>query len=354
MIINNQGEEESIEAEPIIQIEEPMVEQVVEPVINKPVTKHKNPKYGRRCTGRPKKDVVDSINDPLVTADNFKMYLDSVSDKLNSLSSKQYLYGYGRFVELRNQYSDVNDEERLAKLFLIKSGKTNKKGKTKINPNAAGIIKHFYNCFKHLEKPLEKPIISKTSTRDKIKFIEDMKTLNLLLNHHNKYIRIVCRMLYEPGLRRSELINLKKKHIDLEECNVFAKELGKGGKDINVFFSKKTSIYLKEWLIKYDNDEYIFRPKAKQNPGVPLEQPEHALWSILVEEGKKLGIDLTPHVLRHCLGHNLRLYHTQDLEQIRAVMRHEDIETTQIYTKSTKEEIRTVMDKFLNKGENNE
>jgi site-specific recombinase XerD len=48
-------------------------------------------------------------------------------------------------------------------------------------------------------------------------------------------------------------------------------------------------------------------------------------------------------MIRHSLGHHLRVDKGFDLEQIKEVLRHSDISTTSIYTKATGEEVKEKM-----------
>lgn len=302
--------------------------------------------------GRNKDEPVDDDNDTQVTEEAFKQYLLINQVALNALSRRLLLYGYRRYQKLRNERHGSMSEAEKAALFLSTAGNKFIKGKKKLNPGTKAIIKHFYKCFKHLEfnekdyEELHK--CPRTTTADSVKFIESKDDLNYFLNNPVLLVRVICRLLYETGLRRNELVFLERKHIVLEQNMIKADNFGKRGKNIRVFFSTKTAEDVKKWITAAPNKTHPFWLPSRRNPNYKLKQPEHLLWEIISNEGKKLGIRVTPHSFRHMLGRDLRIKAKADLEQIRQIMRHDDIKTTQIYTKSTEEEVKEVMESFLN------
>ena len=108
--------------------------------------------------------------------------------------------------------------------------------------------------------------------------------------------------------------------------------IGKGNKPFKVHFSKKTSNDMREWLKLATSFNTPF--KMYSSTGRALKNPYDKLIRILKKE-----CDITPHQIRHALGHYLRVYKGWDIVQIKEKLRHESIATTQIYAEATAEEI---------------
>jgi len=88
-------------------------------------------------------------------------------------------------------------------------------------------------------------------------------------------------------------------------------------------------------LALYNYDTYPFHYPSIKYSG-------RKFWYKLRKHCDKIGLGkVHPHQLRHALGHHLRTELDFDLEQIRSVLRHKDISTTQIYVTASREEIET-------------
>jgi integrase len=141
---------------------------------------------------------------------------------------------------------------------------------------------------------------------------------------------LVTTILSETGLRRFELDNIKVEDVDLINQKIHG--IGKRNKEYTVFISKDTANRLKD-LVDKKKQGYLFRYQG-------VEDSKIKLYRELIKEGNKIGIKkLTPHKIRHSLGRHLRVDLGYDLEEVREVLRHESVTTTQIYSRATKEEI---------------
>ncbi len=150
----------------------------------------------------------------------------------------------------------------------------------------------------------------------------------------------MVELLYSSGLRVSELVTLR-----LEDVNFgggFLRVVGKGSKErvvpMNQRALEKVKRYISDFrpaLLKKRYSEYLF----VTGRGAPMTRQR--FWQTLKVFGKQLGIELSPHTIRHSFATHL-LEGGADLRSLQKMLGHSDISTTQIYTKVTVERIKKV------------
>lgn len=251
-------------------------------------------------------------------------------------TAQQYINFYNMYVK---EFEDDNITQERFEVF--------------VNKHPHGLCRAFLKNLAEYRK-VKDIDIPKYKSRDKNKEQKKRRFLtiyeiNKIIQHFNHrhelkgYTRnnpkmaIITCILFETGLRRKELMNIRKKDIDMLHNKISG--IGKGNKPYEVIFSNKIKYWLQKFINSFSSEDYIFRFKGVKNQ-------EKKIWYELMRAGKELDITpLHPHRLRHALGHWLRTTKSWDLEQIREYLRHEDISSTSIYTKATKEE---VLDKINN------
>ncbi len=140
-------------------------------------------------------------------------------------------------------------------------------------------------------------------------------------------------MMYSCGLRVSELCNLKISDLFLQDC--FIRVLGKGSKQRLVPISSRAIKMLELWFI----DRKCLKPKPGEEDFVFIshQRRQHlsriTVFHNLKEYAKIAGIKKTisPHTLRHSFATHL-LEGGANLRAIQAMLGHEKISTTEIYT----------------------
>ncbi len=144
--------------------------------------------------------------------------------------------------------------------------------------------------------------------------------------------RAILETLYSCGLRVSELCNLKLSDLYLDEG--FIKVEGKGSKQRLVPISQRAISEIECWeeeringKIKPGFEDYVFLARWGKNISRIM------VFHLIKELAEKVGIKkvISPHTFRHSFATHL-LEGGANLRAIQAMMGHESIATTEIYT----------------------
>ncbi len=138
---------------------------------------------------------------------------------------------------------------------------------------------------------------------------------------------------YSLGLRVSELVSLRQDHIYLK--GGYLKVLGKRSKERILPLSEECASTMSYYLQKYRN-------KIKENPllffvHIDGKQVSRQYFFLRLKEyasQAQINKKISPHTLRHSFATAL-LTNGADLIQVKALLGHEDIKTTEIYTHLT-------------------
>lgn len=180
-----------------------------------------------------------------------------------------------------------------------------------------------------LESPQLGEHLPEVLTTDEVDRLEQAIDLGKWEGQRNKAI---IEVLFSCGLRVSELVNLKLS--DLFLADRFIRVIGKGRKERLVPISDNAIRQLRFWFddrnhmdIKPGEEDYVFLNRR----GAHLTR---TMILIMIKRlGAEAGIDKTisPHTLRHSFATAL-LEGGADLRAIQAMLGHESIGTTEIYT----------------------
>lgn len=190
-----------------------------------------------------------------------------------------------------------------------------------------GIIKD--NPTELLESPHLSEHIPEFLTTEEVDQLEASIDLSIREGQRN---RAIIEVLFSCGLRVTELVNLKLSDLYLDEG--YIRVLGKGSKERLVPISPRAIHELKLWFydrnlmnIKHGEEDYVFL----NNRGTHLTRV--MILTIVKRQAVKAGITKTisPHTLRHSFATAL-LKGGADLRAIQAMLGHESISTTEIYT----------------------
>ena len=158
--------------------------------------------------------------------------------------------------------------------------------------------------------------------------------------YKNVRARTIIILLYEAGLRRSELVGLNDRDVDFLSMQL--KVTGKRNKQRIVPFGEELAEQLKSYMDCRDesverHSEALFLNKRGER--ITAEE----VYRIVRENLSKVTSQKkrSPHVLRHSFA-TAMLNHDAGLESVRQLLGHESLETTEIYTHTTFEQLKRV------------
>ena len=180
-----------------------------------------------------------------------------------------------------------------------------------------------------LESPKQPDHLPEVLSTAEVDLLEQAIDLSKWEGHRN---RAIIEVLFSCGLRVSELTNLKLSNLYIEEQ--YIRVMGKGSKERLVPISPRALDELNYWFV----DRNVMKIKPGEEDYVFLNRRGHHLTRTMilimikryaVEAGIKKTI--SPHTLRHSFATSL-LEGGADLRAIQAMLGHESIGTTEIYT----------------------
>jgi len=152
--------------------------------------------------------------------------------------------------------------------------------------------------------------------------------------------RTILLLLYETGIRRSELVGLDDKDIDFESRQL--KVTGKRNKQRIVPFGDELAEELKHYIevrnqqARRESTALFLGNKGDRITGDQVYQEVKRNLSRVTTMKKR-----SPHVLRHTFA-TAMLNHEAGLESVRQLLGHESLETTEIYTHTTFEQLKRI------------
>ena len=184
---------------------------------------------------------------------------------------------------------------------------------------------------------LEQPKVPK-----KLPKVMTVQEIETLLNQHlTKLEKVILELLYDCGLRVSELVNLKINDYDLNAKYIQC--YGKGSKERIVPMGKKAVTAVKNYLPERDYLIQKYRLNTKRllihENGRELTRQD--VYNFIHAQGKKIHKTISPHTLRHSFATHL-LENGADLRVVQELLGHSDVSTTQLYTHISKKRLKEV------------
>ena len=156
--------------------------------------------------------------------------------------------------------------------------------------------------------------------------------------------RMILAILYGTGIRVSELVNIKKHHLDLSNSNL--KVLGKGNKERIIPLSPELKIRIENYLAEsgklaeqVDKDYFLLNDQGKKlNTRYVYTVVKGYLSRVTTIERKG------PHTLRHSFATHL-MNNGADLNAVKELLGHSSLASTQVYTHNTIDKLKDIYKK---------
>ena len=266
--------------------------------------------------------------------DKFKNYLEA-EKKYSILTVNAYtkdLEEFKDFLESTGTSLNKNIEYTFIRNWIVFLSKN------KISPNSinrkVSSIKAYFKFLVNIKEIKKSPLRNHTSLRTKSKVVNplnetEMKEVFELFKTSEKELTrdsMIIDILYSTGLRRAELINLKKSDIYFDDQVI--KVLGKRNKERLVPMLPGLVKKLKLYSRNLEEDSFLLQSKNgnKISPSTIYRVVNKYLRSISTKT------KISPHVLRHTFATHI-LNNGADINSIKEILGHKSLASTQIYTK---------------------
>lgn len=266
--------------------------------------------------------------------DKFKNYLEA-EKKYSILTVNAYtkdLEEFIDFLESTGASFNKNIEYTFIRNWIVFLSKN------KISPNSINrkisSLKAYFKFLVNIKEIKKSPLRNHTSLRTKSKVVNplnetEMKEVFELFKTSEKELTrdsMIIDILYSTGLRRAELINLKKSDIYFDDQVI--KVLGKRNKERLVPMLPGLVKKLKLYSRNLEEDSFLLQSKNgnKISPSTIYRVVNKYLRSISTKT------KISPHVLRHTFATHI-LNNGADINSIKEILGHKSLASTQIYTK---------------------
>ncbi|MFR0367916.1 site-specific tyrosine recombinase/integron integrase [Candidatus Phytoplasma palmae] len=265
---------------------------------------------------------------------DIKQYLNFIFNELNIKEIKNITQkNISEFLKNISQNNSISSRSLARKIIAIKK----------------------FHSFLFLEKEVELNIALRFKTPKYNKNLPSVLSLEEILlffkkipknnNWINLRNRCIFELMYDSGLRISELLNLKLSDLDFHQN--YIKIIGKGSKERIVPLTKNSEKIINKYLEirkKIFNKEKIINFLFINSKGNRLSRQGCYKIFKKITKSANLKINCFPHTLRHSFATHL-LENGLDLRILQKILGHEDISNTQIYTHISQKHIKKIYQK---------
>lgn len=244
---------------------------------------------------------------------------------------KSYLYGLREYFGFKKNDLKELDVENIKNFLLTCENKEISAQTRNLFLNAVKF--YYYNVLGITE-------------RINIRSAKRNKSLPVILSRHeiariisavkNQKHKIILAISYGSGLRVSEVINLRVQDIDLDTLTIHIKQT-KGGKDRLTIFPEKIKNNLIKFIAEKNNNDFIF---SSERGGKLTTRTAQKIFAQALKNAR-INKPATFHSLRHSFATHL-LENGVDVRYVQELLGHQNIRTTQIYTKVTNPSLKKI------------
>ncbi|MDR0315851.1 MAG: site-specific integrase [Treponema sp.] len=233
-----------------------------------------------------------------------------------------YIY-YNRLLCRTLQKTPEEIKEEDITQFLAEMEKDRKYSASAINL-AISAIKFFFR------EIMKKEISEKHRPRSdgRLPMILSKEEIRKILSmESNPKHRLLLMLVYSSGLRVSEVVALKKEHIDLDRKVIYVRQ-GKGRKDRSTLLSEKAARFIIEYCAFYGIKTWLF-------PGQPATHPLAIRSAQLIFDKAVRRSAITKKISIHSLRHTFATHLLEsgtDIRYIQTLLGHANLRTTERYT----------------------
>ena len=248
---------------------------------------------------------------------------------------KSYLYGLQKYFTFKKINLEILEQNNIRNFLLFCEQK-------KISPQSRNLflsaIKFYYrDVIKNLQKikinlakkPKSLPVVL---SRSEIKII--------IKSTKNPKHKLLLSLAYGAGLRISEVVSLKVQDLDLKELTIHIKK-AKGQKDRISVIPKSIINAMKNLIAGKANNDFVFASERGGN--LTIRTAQKVFQNVLKKSDIKK--EATFHSLRHSFATHL-LENGVDVRYVQELLGHQNIRTTQIYTKVTNPQLKNIKSPF--------
>ena len=264
--------------------------------------------------------------------ENIELYIKNMK---NSGYAKNTLINYE--IHLRNFYSYCNQKNvdykniTVKEMMLYKNILSERYKFQTINPKIS-VIKGFYNFLIDIEETEKNPIrdsmyIRKNRAKPKPLNKEDKHTFLSFIETKEKHIELGFKILFDTGIRISELVKLEKSNIRIMENKMYLHIVNAKGQE-----SRLVPVFSSEII------QEIISFAAGIYNGYLFNYSIRAYQLYTEEFEKKFNIEFTTHMARHTFATE-KIREGMRIDVLRKILGHKDIRTTMYYVLTDEIEI---------------
>ncbi|WP_231158761.1 tyrosine-type recombinase/integrase [Candidatus Gromoviella agglomerans] len=158
-------------------------------------------------------------------------------------------------------------------------------------------------------------------------------------------VSLILEIMYATGIRVSELIKIKLSNFSIIENDLLLTVCGKGKKERIIPLTNQAMRCLDEYIRVYGlhSNDWLFGSDRSQSKYMTRQRIGQILNEIVRKSS--LNIKISPHGIRHSFATHM-LDNGSNILEVKDLLGHSDVGTTQIYTHVMSKSMRSVIEKY--------
>jgi site-specific recombinase XerD len=245
------------------------------------------------------------------------------SRKYSPKTLESYIYYNRAFCRnMQKRPEDIDSED--IKVYLAYLDKIRDLSTSSVNLAISAIKFFYYNV---LKKDIAQEQYRPRHDKHLPMVLSKAEIKRLLGYEKNPKHRLLLMLAYSSGLRVSEVVVLKRDHIDLQRKTLLV-QLGKGRKDRYTLLSDRAAGFIEDYCALYTIDGWLF-PGQSTSHHLSVRSAQNIFEKALKNAGIQKPVSI--HSLRHTFATHL-LESGTDIKYIQALLGHASLRTTARYT----------------------